>query len=135
MMQNMSHGDKSDVGNEALTREELQDSMMQEQKQALKTDCLMELVCSDENLNAAYKRVVANKGAAGIDKMNVHILKDWLQENKSALINQLLTATYQPSPVRAVAIPKPAGGTRQLGIPTVLSIEWCNKHSCKYSAL
>lgn len=120
MMENMSHGDAGDVDNKAQTCEELQDSMTQEQKQALKTDCLMELVCSNENLNMAYKRVVANKGAAGIDKMNVYILKDWLQENKSALINQLLTATYQPSPVRAVAIPKPAGGTRQLGIPTVI---------------
>lgn len=120
MMRNMSHGNTSDVGNEALVREELQESMTQEQKQALKTDCLMELVCSEENLNKACKRVVANKGAAGVDEMKVQNLKQWLTDNKTALTNQLLTGEYQPFPVRAVEIPKPAGGTRQLGIPIVI---------------
>lgn len=120
MMRNMSHGGTSEVRNEALTREELQESRTQEQKQALKNDCLMELVCNDENLNNACKRVVANKGVAGIDEMKVKDLKQWLTGNKTALIDQLLTGAYQPMPVRAVEIPKPAGGTRQLGIPIVI---------------
>ena len=120
MMRNMSHDDVSDARSGALTREELQESMTQEQKQALKTDCLMELVCSDENLNNACKRVVANKGAAGIDDMKVQDLKRWLMDNRTMLSNQLLTGMYQPLPVRAVEIPKPAGGTRQLGIPIVI---------------
>jgi RNA-directed DNA polymerase len=80
----------------------------------------MEEVCDRENLNRAYKRVKANKGSAGVDGMTVHDLKTWLAEHKETLIASLLDGSYQPQPVRGVEIPKPGGGVRQLGIPTVV---------------
>jgi RNA-directed DNA polymerase len=80
----------------------------------------MEEVCSRENLNRAYKRVKANKGAPGTDGMGVEDLLDWLKTHKGPLLRSLLDGTYQPQPVRGVQIPKPGGGMRQLGIPTVV---------------
>jgi len=77
-------------------------------------------VCNRENLNRAYKRVKANKGSAGVDGMTVHALKTWLAEHKENLIASLLDGSYQPQLVRGVEIPKPGGGVRQLGIPTVV---------------
>ena len=84
------------------------------------TDNLMEEVLRRENLLAALKRVQANKGAPGIDGMTVDELPDHLRTAWSAIREQLLNRTYVPSPVREVNIPKPGGGTRMLGIPTVL---------------
>ncbi|MGJ3495485.1 reverse transcriptase domain-containing protein, partial [Piscirickettsia salmonis] len=104
-------------------------SMINEGQQASKaliddevlTKHLMEKVCSPPNLNRAYKRVKANKGAAGIDGMTVKDLRNWIAENKDALIGSLLSGDYQPQPVKGVEIPKPGNkGTRQLGIPTVV---------------
>lgn len=89
------------------------------QDRALKTMELMEEVVTAANLNRAYKRVIANKGVPGIDGMKTSELKAWLVSNKGELVTQLLEGTYKPSPVQRVDIPKPAGGTRQLGIPTV----------------
>ncbi|MCK4391696.1 group II intron reverse transcriptase/maturase [Candidatus Bipolaricaulota bacterium] len=80
----------------------------------------MERICERANLNRAYKRVKANKGAAGVDGMTVHDLHDWLAEHKEELIATLLNGTYQPQPIRGAQIPKPGGGMRQLGIPTVV---------------
>lgn len=80
----------------------------------------MEKVCDHANLNAAYKRVKANKGAPGVDGMTVHDLYDWLATHKKELISSLLDGSYQPQPVKGVDIPKPGGGTRRLGIPTVV---------------
>jgi RNA-directed DNA polymerase len=80
---------------------------------------LMEEVTHRENLNRAYRRVVANKGSAGVDGVTVGELKDWIATHKEVLIASLLNGTYQPQPVRGVQIPKPGGGVRQLGIPTV----------------
>lgn len=81
---------------------------------------LMEEVLRRENLMAAYKRVVANGGAGGVDGRSVHDLKGQLREDWPRIREELLSASYEPSPVRKVEIPKPGGGERTLGIPTVL---------------
>jgi len=80
---------------------------------------LIERVVERKNMMAAYSKVVKNKGAAGIDKMSVDKLKPYLQENWLQIKEQLLSGTYQPKPVKRIDIPKPGGGTRQLGVPTV----------------
>lgn len=84
------------------------------------TSDLMELVVNRQNLQAALKRVKQNKGSAGIDGMPVGDLADYLRENWPRIREQLLTGTYQPAPVKRTVIPKPGGGERELGIPTVL---------------
>jgi RNA-directed DNA polymerase len=84
------------------------------------TEHLMEEVCQRENLNRAYRRVKSNRGAPGVDGMTIHDLAAWIQEHKEGLIASLLDGSYQPQPVRRVDIPKPGGGVRQLGIPTVI---------------
>ena len=73
-----------------------------------------------DNLNRAYKRVKANKGAPGIDGMTIEAALPWLKEHKDELIGRIKRGKYTPSPVRRVEIPKPDGGTRKLGIPTVI---------------
>ena len=80
----------------------------------------MERVCERANLQAALKRVKKNKGSAGIDGMTVDELPEHLKTHWPALREQLLTGTYQPSPVRRHGIPKSGGGVRELGIPTVV---------------
>lgn len=84
------------------------------------TERLMEKICEAANLNRAYKRVKANKGSAGVDGMTVEELRDHLSEHKETLIKSLREGSYKPQRIRAVEIPKPGGGTRQLGIPTVV---------------
>ena len=84
------------------------------------TQTLMEEVLRRENLLKALKRVQSNKGAPGIDGMRVEELPDYLRTEWHAIREQLLEASYVPSPVREVQLPKPGGGTRMLGIPTVL---------------
>jgi RNA-directed DNA polymerase len=81
---------------------------------------LMEVVCERENCLQAYKRVKSNKGGPGIDGMTVDQLPDYLKEHWPSIREQLLSGTYQPQPVKRVEIPKPDGGVRKLGIPTVL---------------
>ena len=81
---------------------------------------LMEEVCERENCWQALKRVKANKGSPGIDGMTVEELSGHLKEHWPALREQLLSGTYKPQPVKRVEIPKPDGGVRKLGIPTVL---------------
>ena len=85
-----------------------------------RTNRLMEEVCERENLKEALQRVKANKGSAGIDRMTVDGIADYLKQHWLAIRDQLLSGTYQPKPVRRVEIPKPDGGGRKLGIPTVL---------------
>ena len=81
---------------------------------------LLETIFSRENMQAAFKRVVSNKGAAGIDGMTVSELGDYLRENWPCIREQLLAGEYRPQAVRKVEIPKASGGKRTLGIPTVL---------------
>lgn len=90
-----------------------------EQSRALTTQ-LMEQVCHRDNLNRAYLRVKRNKGSAGIDGMNIEQLALWLKDHKEKFIESLLDGSYRPKPVRGVEIPKPDGGVRKLGIPTVV---------------
>ena len=81
---------------------------------------LLERILNKENLNAAYKQVKRNKGSHGIDGMKVDELLPYLRENGDKLIEELKAGTYRPKPVRRVEIPKPDGGVRLLGIPTVV---------------
>ena len=81
---------------------------------------VIERVLSKDNLNEAYKQVIRNKGASGIDEMTCEEVKDYLKVNGDKLINQILNREYQPLPVRRVEIPKPNGGIRKLGVPTVV---------------
>jgi RNA-directed DNA polymerase len=81
---------------------------------------LMERVVAPENLRAAYRRVRANKGAPGVDGMTVNELAGYLRANWPAIREQLLAGEYQPAAVRGHELPKPGGGVRMLGIPTVL---------------
>ena len=84
------------------------------------TEQLMEGIVSRGNMMAALSRVVANKGAPGIDEMPVTALKGYLQQEWPRIKEELLAGRYCPQPVRKVEIPKAGGGTRMLGIPTVL---------------
>src|SRR5690606_31707542 len=81
---------------------------------------LLELIVSPSNLNKAYLQVKRNKGAGGVDKMEVESLKDYLVSHKDELITSILQGKYRPNPVRRVEIPKDNGQKRQLGIPTVV---------------
>ena len=81
---------------------------------------LMEEVCERKNCWQAYKRVKANKGSPGIDGVKVGELSGYLKQHWPRIREQLLRGTYQPQPMRRVEIPKPDGGVRKLGIPTVL---------------
>jgi RNA-directed DNA polymerase len=84
------------------------------------TNRMMEAVCERENLKEALRRVKANKGSAGVDGMTVGGITDYLKQHWPAIREQLMNGTYEPKPVRRVEIPKPDGGVRKLGIPTVL---------------
>jgi RNA-directed DNA polymerase len=84
------------------------------------TEQLMEEVCGRENCKQALKRVKANKGSAGVDGMTVQQLPEYLKQHWPVIREQLLNGTYEPQPVKRVEIPKPDGGVRKLGIPTVL---------------
>lgn len=84
------------------------------------TQNLMERICEPSNLRSAFLKVRSNKGAAGIDRMTVDELHPWAEKNMEALKKSLLDASYQPQGILGVSIPKPSGGTRTLGIPTVV---------------
>ena len=79
----------------------------------------MEMICERKNLNRAYKRVKANRGSPGVDGMTVGELGAWLAAHKEELVANLLDGSYRSRVVRGVEIPKPGGGMRPLGIPTV----------------
>ncbi|PZX50535.1 group II intron reverse transcriptase/maturase [Algoriphagus chordae] len=81
---------------------------------------LLEFILSPANLNAAFLQVKRNKGAGGVDKMEVESLKDYLVVHKDELTASILAGKYRPNPVRRVEIPKDNGQKRQLGIPTVV---------------
>jgi RNA-directed DNA polymerase len=83
------------------------------------TERMMEEICEAGNLRKALQQVRANKGAPGVDGMTVDELTEYLGHHEAELRRQLLEGTYRPQPVRRVEIPKPQGGMRKLGIPTV----------------
>jgi RNA-directed DNA polymerase len=80
----------------------------------------MEEVVERSNLKLAYQRVVENKGAPGVDDVSVSEFKDWLKVHWPSVKRALLEGRYLPRPVRRVDIPKPSGGIRTLGVPTVV---------------
>ena len=82
-------------------------------------EALMEEVCDRENLVKAWKRVCVNKGSPGVDGRTISETKAYLKEHWPTIREQLLSGTYEPQPVKRVEIPKPQGGVRGLGIPTV----------------
>jgi RNA-directed DNA polymerase len=100
-------------GSETLTAKRISESPANHEQ-------LMEEVCGRENCLQALKRVKSNKGSPGIDGMTVDDLSAHLKEYWPAIREQLLSGAYKPQPVKRVEIPKPDGGVRQLGIPTVL---------------
>ena len=103
----------SEEGTEPLAAERGTESPARDQR-------WMERVCERENCKRALARVKANKGAAGVDGMTVGELPEHLKQHWPEIRAQLLSGTYKPQPVRRVEIPKPGGGMRKLGIPTVL---------------
>lgn len=112
-------GNNSESGNRADIHEEQQNSKARNETCTLAVD-LMEKICDRTNLNRAYKRVKANKGAPGVDGMTIEALGEYIREYKEQLIQSLIDGSYEPQAVRKVMIPKPGGGERQLGIPTVV---------------
>src|SRR6201997_2446392 len=96
-------------------------SVVHEPECLANTSQIMEEVCERANLKEALRQVRSNKGSAGIDRMMVDQLGDYLKQHWLSIREQLLNETYEPKPVRRVEIPKPdGGGGRKLGIPTVL---------------
>src|SRR6266849_2869267 len=105
---------------EARREETESPSAMHAPESPASTNRLMEEICERENLKQALQQVKANKGSAGVDGMTVGGITDYLKQHWPAIREQLLSGTYEPKPVRRVEIPKPDGGVRKLGIPTVL---------------
>ena len=104
---------------EARREETESTSAMHDPESPASTNRLMEEICERENLKQALLQVKANKGSAGVDGMTVGGITDYLKQHWPAIREQLLSGTYAPKPVRRVEIPKPDGGVRKLGIPTV----------------
>ena len=100
-----------EVGEPEMTRSETGDKL---------TGQLMEKICDEENIERALRRVLRNKGTHGVDGLKVKDLPKWLEKNWSVIERKLLEGAYLPRPVKEAEIPKPSGGTRRLGIPTVL---------------
>ena len=109
-------GEAREVGREGT--ESL--SAVHEPESPASTNLLMEEICERGNLKQALQQVKANKGSAGVDGMTVGGITDYLKQHWPMIREQLLNGTYEPKPVRRVEIPKPDGGVRKLGIPTVL---------------
>lgn len=108
---------------DSVEREEYAGALSAEAREAEERSgagSLLERILERDNLNKAYKRVRANKGAPGIDGMTVEDALPWLREHKEELLQSIREGTYQPSPVRRKEIPKDDGSKRKLGIPTVV---------------
>lgn len=90
------------------------------EKPTPETRTMIERIIERNNMVKAYKRVVSNKGAAGVDNMTVEQLEGYLQKHWAEIRERLISGIYKPKPVRKVEIPKPNGGIRVLGIPTVV---------------
>jgi len=93
---------------------------VREGNDCLERERLMEVVVEQGNMIAAYKRVMRNKGGAGVDGMTVEELKPYLRCEWERIKSELLEERYRPQPILQVEIPKPDGGVRKLGIPTVV---------------
>jgi RNA-directed DNA polymerase len=115
----LRHGDPGEGGTGPGASEEQQTPTALDPARAL-TEHLMEEVCQLDNLDQAYRRVKANKGAPGVDGMTIDELPAWFAAHKQEFLAALQDGSYEPQPVRGVQIPKPGGGVRQLGIPTVV---------------
>jgi RNA-directed DNA polymerase len=94
--------------------------MTRKENDCRECELLMEAVVERENMRAAFRRVVSNKGVAGADGMSVNELKPYLTEHWERIKDQLLGDRFKPQLVKGVEIPKPDGGVRKLGIPTVV---------------
>lgn len=81
---------------------------------------MLEKILSDDNIKTAYKRVYANKGTGGIDGITVNELEEYMREHWQGIKQEIRERKYKPQPVLRVEIPKPNGGVRKLGIPTVI---------------
>ena len=81
---------------------------------------LLEEILSRDNMRLAYKKVKANRGASGIDGITIEEIDDYLKENWGNIRDKIRKRKYKPKPVRRVEIPKPDGGVRNLGVPTVV---------------
>jgi RNA-directed DNA polymerase len=113
--------DRKDSGGTAKdTDRERQGGTARDETVGIEGETLLERVLERENVLAAYRRVQANGGAAGVDGMSVDELMPYCQKHWSRIREELLSGTYHPQPVRKVDIPKPDGGIRTLGIPTVM---------------
>jgi RNA-directed DNA polymerase len=95
-------------------------SVVSELERPANTSRIMEEICERANLKEALRQVRGNRGSAGVDRMTVDQLGDYLRQHWPVIREQLLNGTYEPKPVKRVEIPKPEGGVRKLGIPTVL---------------
>lgn len=111
-----SEGDRRNLSAAGSGAESCTAAVMQPKAEALR---LMEAVVERSNLFMAYERVVKNKGAPGVDGLTVSEFKPWLQRHWIRLRQDLLSGVYQPEMVRKVEIPKPQGGVRILGVPTL----------------
>lgn len=81
---------------------------------------MLEKILSDDNIENAYKRVYANKGAGGVDGVTINELEKYMKEHWQGIKEEIRERKYKPQPVLRVEIPKPNGGMRKLGIPTVI---------------
>lgn len=90
-----------------------------ERNERVDTSSLMEQILNKDNLNTAYLQVVRNKGAEGVNGMMYTELKEYLEKNGEIIKEQLRSRKYTLKPIRRVEIPKPDGGVRNLGVPTV----------------
>ena len=107
---------------DSVEHEEYAEAYSTESREVARKDGadLLERVLSRKNLNKAYKRVKANKGASGVDGMTVDEAIPWLKEHRDELLESIRNGKYKPSPVHRVEILKDNGGVRKLGIPTVI---------------
>ena len=115
----LSPSPSGNIGNVSGGRKGAELISMLERRRALTSNWMEEIV-SYENLTKAYHRVISNGGSSGVDGMETEELKDWLRGNLPELRMKLLSGEYEPKEVRQVEIPKSNGGTRLLGIPTVI---------------
>jgi RNA-directed DNA polymerase len=106
-------------GGTVREREGLAEMLSRLTNQLASTEHLLEEIVSIENIGKAYQEVKSNAGAAGVDGMDIERTGAWLREHLSTLQEEVLEGQYQVQPVRKVEIPKPNGGVRTLGIPTV----------------